>query len=195
MNRMRLFRMLLSALAAFMAAASLSAQSLEQAKRLFADGNYAGAKPAFARLYRQAPNNASYNYWYGVCCYRTGDLKAAETYLSVAVKRRVEKAYPYLADLYMKAYRFDEAARIYQSYIDLLTKKKEDTQAAQAGLALAEKAQRMVDTAENVQVIDSIVVGKKDFLSAYKLSGEGGTLESYRDYFHSREAVASTVYK
>ena len=35
---------------------------------------------------------------------------------------------------------------------------------------LANKASRMLDKVENVQIIDSLVVDKDDFLSAYSLS-------------------------
>ena len=68
----------------------LHAQSLDQAKKLYNDGKYAEAKPVFEKLVKQAPSNASYNQWYGVCCFETGDLAGAEKHLKVAVKRRVQ---------------------------------------------------------------------------------------------------------
>ena len=108
---------------------SLQAQSLDQAKKLYNEGQYAEAKPAFEKLVKQAPSNSSYNHWYGVCCYETGDLAGAEKHLKVAVKRKVQEAYRYLSDVYYQTYRFDEAAEMMEEYIDLLTKKKQDTQA------------------------------------------------------------------
>ncbi len=63
----------------------LHAQSLDQAKKLYNDGKYAEAKPVFEKLVKQAPSNASYNQWYGVCCFETGDLAGAEKHLKVAV--------------------------------------------------------------------------------------------------------------
>ena len=101
---------------------SLQAQSLDQAKKLYNEGQYAEAKPAFEKLVKQAPSNSSYNLWYGVCCYETGDITGAEKYLKVAVKRKVQDAYRYLADVYYQTYRFDEAAEMLEDYIDLLTK-------------------------------------------------------------------------
>jgi thioredoxin-like negative regulator of GroEL len=59
----------------------MGAQSLDQAKKLYNEGEYAEAKPAFEKLVKQSPGNASYNLWYGVCCYETGDLKAAEIFV------------------------------------------------------------------------------------------------------------------
>jgi len=170
------------------------AQSLEQAKRLYTAGRYAEAKPAFAKLVKQAPNNASYNHWYGVCCYETGDVETAEIYLSVAAKRRVQEAYRYMGDLCMKAYRFNEAAEMYAEYIDLLAKKKEDVEPFKKRMELAEKAQRMVEKVENIRIIDSLVTNKAAFLSVYQLSEEAGSLSAYKDFFQTEESVSSTVY-
>lgn len=172
----------------------LQAQSLDQAKKLYNEGQYAEAKPALEKLVKQAPSNPSYNLWYGVCCYETGDIEGAEKYLKVAVKRKVMDAYRYLADIYYRTYRFDEAAEMLEDHIDLLTKKKQDTQASEDRLSLVEDALRMMEKTEDVQIIDSMVVKKNDFLSAYTLSEESGTLTSFKDFFQSNESVSSSVY-
>ena len=80
----------------------LQAQSLDQAKKLYNEGQYAEAKPAFEKLIKQSPSNSSYNLWYGVCCYETGDLAAAEKHLSFAVKRKVIESFRYLGEVYNK---------------------------------------------------------------------------------------------
>ena len=97
---------------------SLQAQSLDQAKKLYNEGQYAEAKPAFEKLVKQAPSNSSYNHWYGVCCYETGDLAGAEKHLKVAVKRKVQEAYRYLSDVYYQTYRFDEAAEMMEALVE-----------------------------------------------------------------------------
>lgn len=173
---------------------SLQAQSLDQAKKLYNEGEYAEAKPAFEKLVKQAPSNPSYNLWYGVCCYETGDMAGAEKHLKVAVKRKVQDAYRYLADVFYQTYRFDEAAETLEEYIEALEKKKLDTEAADALLKKANNAYRMLDKTEDVQIIDSIVVDKDDFLSAYTLSEECGTLMPFKDFFQTSEPVSSSVY-
>jgi tetratricopeptide (TPR) repeat protein len=175
-------------------AGGLRAQSLEQAKRLYSEGKYAEAKPAFEKLVRQSPNNASYNHWYGVCCFETGDTETAEPYLKTAAGRRVQEAYRYLGELYIKTYRFGEAAGMYEEYIDILAKKKEDIEPYARRLEMAEKARRMVEKVENIQIIDSVTISKNRFLDAYVLSEEAGSLAFYRDFFQTDEPVASTVY-
>lgn len=172
----------------------LQAQSLDQAKKLYNEGKFAEAKPAFEKLVKQAPSNSSYNLWYGVCCFETGDLDSAEKHLNVAAKKKVQDAYRYLSDVYFYTYRFDESADMMEEYIALLTKKKLDTQEFEAKLDLANNAQRMVEKVEDIQIIDSIVVDKDDFLPAYTLSEESGTLTTYKNFFQSGEPVNSTVY-
>lgn len=172
----------------------LQAQSLDQAKKLYNEGQYAEAKPAFERLVKQAPNNGSYNHWYGVCCFETGDMEGAEQYLKVGINRKVQESYRYLAEVYFKSYRFDEASGLFDEYIELLTKKKQDVEPFQRRKEQAENAQRMLERVEEVQVIDSMVVGKDDFLSAYLLSEESGTLTPFRDFFQTGAPSSSTVF-
>ncbi len=173
----------------------LQAQSLDQAKKLYNDGKYAEAKPAFERLVKQAPNNSSYNHWYGVCCFETGDMVGAEKYLEFAMKKKVQEAYRYLGELYFQTYRFEEASEMFADYIDQLSKKKQNVEAFEIRKGQADKAARLLDKVEKVQVIDSVVVDKDHFLSAYMLSEENGTVASFHDFFQSSEPIESTVYK
>ena len=53
----------------------VSAQTLEQARTLFTKGEYEQAKPVFKKYTKSQPSNGNYNYWYGACCYETGEKK------------------------------------------------------------------------------------------------------------------------
>ncbi|MDR3260985.1 MAG: tetratricopeptide repeat protein [Tannerella sp.] len=170
------------------------AQSLDQAKKLYNEGRYEEAKPAFERLVNQSPSNSSYNLWYGVCCFETGDWTTAEKHLLVARDRKVAEANRYLADIYTSAYRFEEAVGMWEDYIELMTKKKENTETSETQLEQVEKLQRMKEKTEDVQIIDSVVVNKDQLLSVYFLSEDCGALETYGDHFQSADPVASTVY-
>ncbi|MDR1454384.1 MAG: CDC27 family protein [Tannerella sp.] len=175
-------------------ASGVRAQSLDQAKKLYNDGSYEEARPAFERLVSQSPNNSSYNLWYGVCCYETGDWETAEKYLLTARNRKVSEASCYLANIYTAQYRFEEAVEMWESYIEQLQKKKENPEAFEPRLAMAEKLQRMKEKTEDVQVIDSLVVDRDQLLSAYFLSEDCGRMEPFDVHFESSEALAATVY-
>ena len=141
------------------------AQSLEQAKQLYNEGRYAEAKPLFEQLVTQSPANASYNLWYGVCCYETGALDTAERYLTAAHRRKSPDSYRYLADLYTRTYRFDEASTMLRSQMAQLKKKRgADTTPIENQLQALEKMQRMQEKTELVRVIDSMVVAKDRLL-------------------------------
>ena len=169
-------------------------QSLDQAKLWYNDGRYEDAKPVFEKLVRQSPNNSSYNQWYGVCCYETGDYKNAEKYLLVANKRKVMESYRYLAMLYTRTFRFEEAAEMWEEFSSLQSKKKEDTSETEMYLAQVRNLQRMQKRTEDVQIIDSIVVDKNEFLNAYSLSEESGTIIQYDDFFKTAKNIESVVY-
>ncbi|MDR2384190.1 MAG: tetratricopeptide repeat protein [Tannerella sp.] len=170
-------------------------QSLDQAKILYSEGRYAEAKPAFEKLVRQSPNNSSYNQWYGVCCYETGDLENAEKYLLVANIRKVMESYRYLAMIYTQTGRYGTAIPMWEEYIEMQIKKKEDATESGNSLKQVEKLARMVHNTEDIQVIDSIVIDKSDILTAYSFSEEGGSLATYDIFFGVSDNVSSTVYK
>ena len=87
----------------------LFSQTLTQARKWFEEGNFAEAKPVFQRLVKQAPSNANYNFWYGACCYETGEKEEARPFLEKSAARKVINAYLYLGKLYYDLYLFDEA--------------------------------------------------------------------------------------
>jgi tetratricopeptide (TPR) repeat protein len=194
MNRKKILNKLCCAAVATFMCGSVSAQSLAEAKKLYDEGKYAEAKPALEKLVKQSPNNPSYTLWYGICCYKTGDLENAEKNLKVSVKRKTPEAYKYLADVYYNEYKFEEAEDLLEEYITLLEKKKQDTAEPEAELDLVTNAKRMMDKVESVTIIDSLVVDKDDFLSAYKLSEESGSLKSFGQFFFSDEPIESSAY-
>ena len=61
-----------------------SAQTLQQGRTYFSQGNYEKAKPIMLKFLKQKPDDASRNYWYGVCCMETGEQLKAIPYLEKA---------------------------------------------------------------------------------------------------------------
>lgn len=179
----------------FLVSAGLQAQSLDQAKKLYNQGEFEKAKPAFAKLVKTSPANSSYNQWYGVCCFETGELEESEKYFQFAAKRKIPEAYRYLAQLYYLTYRFDEAVEMYDEYIAFLEKRKKDTSSWEEKRKLAANAARMMRNTEDVQIIDSVVVDKDKFLSVYPLSEESGSLLSYQQFFNTDQPVKSVVHR
>lgn len=175
---------------------SVSAQTLDQARILFTKGEYAKAKPVFQKYVRTQPANANYNYWYGVCCLKTGEPETAIKYLELAAKKRITNAPLYLGQAYNEVYRFEDAVNSYEEYIEAQDKRRQTT--APGTEKLLEKAKanlRMLKGVEEVCVIDSFVVDKANFLNAYKISEEAGKLFTYNDYFKTQGNNPGTVYQ
>lgn len=72
------------------------AQTLSQAQKWFTNGEFDKAKPVFERLVKQSPSSANYNFWYGACCYETGELNKSLPYLEKSAKRKVINGFLYL---------------------------------------------------------------------------------------------------
>ena len=71
---------------------------------------------------------------------------------------------------YNDTYRFEDAVNCFEEYIADLSKRKRSTEEAEALLEKSKADLRMLKGVEDVCIIDSFVVDKANFLSAYKIS-------------------------
>lgn len=186
---------------------TIFSQTLAEAKASYLEGDYAKALPIFEAEYNKKPTDANLNHWYGACLVETGgDLSKAEECLLVASKKNVQDSFYYLGLIYTEKYQFTNAEEVFDKYESFLEKRKPrknsvDAEKKEADIArLAEKRKimsrlnRMVSNTEDIQIIDSIVVDKKNFLSAYKLSHSSGSLAYFNKVFSANKDVESTVY-
>lgn len=181
-------------------------QTLQDARKLYLEENYAAALPIFEQQYKVRPNDASINHWYAVSLYMTGgDLDIAEKCLLVASRRKVQESNMYLGLIYTDWFDFENAEKYFNLYQAHLTRRGNRTKAQkeQEEVALARleenrksmrQLKRMVSHTEDVQIIDSVIVDKASFLSAYSLSFSGGKLETFDEVFEANQNIESTVY-
>ena len=163
-------------LLALCCAGGTSAQSLSQAQKWFNNKEFDKAKPVFKRLVKQSPSNANYNFWYGACCYETGELQESLPYLEKSAERKVINGYLYLSKAYADLYRFDEAIENLDEHIYWLERKNRDASEVEGLMEHYRMGSRMIRGVENVAVIDSFVVDKANFLEAYKIHEESGKI-------------------
>ena len=174
---------------------ALSAQTLDQARAWYNEGDYEQAKPVFEKMVKSQPGNGNYNLWYGVCCMKTGDPQEALKYLKSAVQKRVPSGQLYLAQNYDDLYMFEDAIKTYEAYISDLTKRKRPTEEAEALLDKSKVGLRMLRSVEEVCIIDSVVIDKANFLSAYRIGEETGRLYTYNEFFQTTGNHPGTVYE
>lgn len=154
----------------------VNAQTIDQARALFNQKQYEEAKPLFEKFKNSNPNNANYNYWYGVCAYYTNEAEKAIKPLVLANKRRVPNAALYLSKAYVKTYNFEAAQETLETLIKTENRRKKDTSDLETLLDNVKLNIRMLRGVEQVMVIDSVVISKIDFLNAIKISPESGAL-------------------
>ena len=182
-------------LALMLGGAGASAQSLNEAKAWYEAGQYAEAKPVMERYYKSQPSNGNYSLWYGVCCLETNDPESAVKPLETAVRRRVASGQYHLARAYDRTYRYDQAEEVCTDYLDELKRRRRDTAEAELLLSAIHTHSRMLKGVERVCVVDSFVCDKQDFLEAYKIGPEAGTLSRYADHFADNGRTGGTVYE
>ncbi|MDR0798596.1 MAG: hypothetical protein LBN18_02400, partial [Dysgonamonadaceae bacterium] len=98
--------------------------------------------------------------------------------LDDAKKRYQDGQYQAAGDLFYTLYAFDEAIEAYQKQQQVYIKKKQTKEADALNplIQRAERAARMLTYCEDIQIIDSIIIDKKNFLEAYRISRETGFL-------------------
>ncbi|NLJ01381.1 MAG: tetratricopeptide repeat protein, partial [Bacteroidales bacterium] len=170
------------------------AQSLDEAKEWYQEGRYAEALPVFQREYQDNPTNAPINQWLGVSLYETGRLIEAREYLEFASGRRVTEAYLYLGELYTKLYRFDEAEKEFEKYQRANRRNQEALDRLEQAREYADRLQRAVSRTEDVQIIDSLLLPKSEFLTAYNLSTSSGSLMPLSEFFNEQVGSDKTLY-
>jgi len=154
---------------------ALFAQSASRADELFNKKDYLQAGQVYQALLKKRPSDALYNYRYARCSYELKEYETAIEHFLKSGNRYPLRDY-YLADSYFQQYRFSDAIQYFTSYA-------ESTEANQAfmsdvddKLRRAGIGERLLNRVEDLEITDSLVVLKKDFLSHYELSKETGTL-------------------
>lgn len=172
-----------------------SAQTLEEAKKMFENKEFAQAKGTFQKYVKTTPTNPSYNFWYGACCYETGETKIAEKHLNIAASKKIQESFRYLGQLYSEEYRFEDALLNYNAYEAMLIKSKKPTDEVEKLIKKVTQAAQMIKGVEQVAIIDSVIVDKKNFLDAYKINEESGHISTYKNFFETDANHEGVVYQ
>lgn len=172
-----------------------SAQTLEEAKKMFENKEFAQAKGTFQKYVKTAPTNPSYNFWYGACCYETGETKIAEKHLNLAASKKIQESFRYLGQLYSEEYRYEDALLNYNAYEAMLLKSKKPTDEVEKLIKKVTQSAQMIKGVEQVAIIDSVIVDKKGFLNAYKINEESGHISTFKSFFETENEHDGIVFQ
>ncbi|NLC49330.1 MAG: tetratricopeptide repeat protein [Bacteroidales bacterium] len=171
----------------------LMSQVSEDAQKLFDAGKYSQAKQLLEKELEENPSNVSINYLLGRTALYTGDIETAKQTLTLAKNKRMNDATLYLGRLYAMQYDFANAEKEFKLYERAMRRNKEALAELEQEREYANLLQRLLSRTEDIQIIDSVVVSKNDFLSAYNLSANGGSLQWTHDFFNEERNEESAV--
>lgn len=184
-----LLRVAFSLFAIIASAAIASAQTLDDAIRAFADGDYAEALPTLRAAADKEPRNANLHHMAGVALMRTGQHEAARRYLA----KGTPDSKLALAELEFLEYRFDEADEILDKYETAQKKsRKPVSPQAEAIRRRVESGRSMLDRVEQIVIVDSLIVDREEFFRAYHLSPPSGRIHSAEILPSGSEAATPT---
>lgn len=157
-------------------------QTRAAVRKLFMEGKYEEVKPMFEKLLKANPRNSEYSYWYAACCLETNDTVDVRALLEFAVSRKIVNAHRYLGDYHFRKMDYPSAVECYENFLDL-TKDDSLSTVFEEKLNRASQLDRMVRNCYKVCIIDSVVVDKASFLSAYRMGNDVGDITPCSEYF------------
>ena len=174
---------------------ALCGQSLSRAEGLFNRGDYDSAYIEYSKLLEAKPKDALLQYKAARTLFESGRYDEALPYFAFAAEKRVYSAYRYLGETCFRLYRFGDAQDAYRTYIGKRGEKMDSAEVAavEAAIAKAKLGASMLNRVEDIAIIDSARVGKREFLSAYGLDRDFGSVRYTREIFpgeKSADAVA-----
>ncbi len=170
-------------------------QSQTQARKWFAAGEYEKAKPVFAKLVKGNPKSGSMNYWYGVCLNETGEHAKALPYLKKAVDSDVENAYRYIGDYYAADGEYELAMENYEIYLDKVDPADERFVQYTQKLDRITHELKYLKRVEKIIIVDSVVMPKESFLSAYNIGHESGSISTTQQVITESKSTEGTAYR
>lgn len=189
---MNLYRILFITLLLF--PTLLKSQVSEEAQKLYDEGEYSQAKVLLERDVKENPTNTALQFLLGMTAMQTGDMETAEQSLKFAKTKKVNDATLYLGRLYAIQYKFVAAEKEFVIYEKAMRRDQKALAELEKEREYSDRLERMVSRTEDIQIIDSMVVRKDDFLSAFNLSVSGGSLEWVRDFFEDWDNENSVAY-
>jgi len=165
-----------------------NAQTLQQGRNYFLQGDYEKAKPIMLKYLKQKPDDASRNYWYGICCMETGEQDKAVPYLEKAAAKKIFKAYRALGQYYENLEDYQQAITNYESFVTGISADKELHDAALedslTGVADSMKVLfRMLRNTSRICFIDSFLISKDELFSTYIIGESTGSFYPAGQFF------------
>lgn len=158
-------------------AISAMAAPIDEVRKLYREGNYAGASARARTILRKTPKNGNANYFLGASLVQLGNAKEAIKPLEKAVERGVADASRILALIALDDYKADEAIAHLNKWEATLNKAKKDVPDEFNVInRRATMMLNMLDRVERIVILDSLSVDSATFFETYRLSAAAGKI-------------------
>lgn len=154
-------------------------QTPAEANLLFESGNYSEALTAYENLLKKKPKDALYNYRAGLSAYHTGEFSKAISFLGNAGNKYPMRNY-YLGNIYFDNYYFHESALAFEGIVTSITPTDSLYEEISKKLAQAKLGANFMNRVEDVEIVDSMVVDKRNFLSRMPITSDLGSVKQNR---------------
>lgn len=166
----------------------VSAQTLQQGRTYFQQGDYEKAKPIMLKYLKQKPDAADRNYWYGVCCMETGEQEKALPYLEKAAAKKIFKAYRVLGEYYLSKEDYQPAISNLEQFVKGISADKElhDPALEERITTMTDSLKvlfRMLRNTSRICFIDSFRISKEQLFETYILSESTGSFYPSAEFF------------
>lgn len=166
----------------------VSAQTLQQGRTYFQQGDYEKAKPIMLKYLKQKPDAADRNYWYGVCCMETGEKEKALPYLEKAAAKKIFKAYRVLGEYYLSKEDYQPAISNLEQFVKGISADKElhDPALEERITTMTDSLKvlfRMLRNTSRICFIDSFRISKEQLFETYILSESTGSFYPSAEFF------------
>ena len=152
-------------------------QTVAAGEKLFNNGQYKEAREVYSKLLSKRSPDPLNNYRYARCCYELNLKEEAIVYFEKS-KSISPAAHYYLGNLYFDAYQFDAAVDAYKSFLKVPANvEKQKIAEVNTMLKRAQIAAELIKEVEDIDIIDSIVVNKNNFLRHYNTPPALGTFK------------------
>ncbi|MDR1591490.1 MAG: hypothetical protein LBS16_01195 [Prevotellaceae bacterium] len=151
---------------------SATSQQQKDAERFFNAAQYQEALVAYRLMLKKSPASAPLHCRIGQCLLALKHYEEASVHLQYAADKQTPKASYYLAQAHFYNYHFGEAVEAFEAYLN-----ESNDSTILLELKQARLGRDMLEHVDPVQFIDSMIIDKAAFLTAYRLNVDLGALK------------------
>ncbi len=159
-------------------AASAIAAPIDEARKLYREGDYAAAAEQARKLVKRSPRDGNANFVLGASLMKLGETAEAVAPLKQAESRGVTEASQMLAEYALEQYDVEQADAHLEKWAATVAKSRnkklpEEHQTLSSRLVLL---RNMLERVEQIEIVDSLSVDSLSFFEAYRLSPQAGRI-------------------